>query len=364
MNNQQKAYYNTASFESRQQRPTKKSQASTADSYIPQQQSSMPPQSYNQSSIPLQQGYSQSNYQSSIPLQQPLYANYAQQSSNYGNYQSSVPLQQVYSQSSSGGKTTGYTETEINVLRGKGNEERPEFDLGKDGAFSDFRILVGCFYYEVKNCWDTNAGKALSQKGFKVTITDNEREFIQQLRSEPGYDVTWIISNSTTSLSEAEQADFKSSVLNFHRSGRGLFIYGDNSPWIVQANWVLPDLVGTKISGNTPGCRVLGYGKSNVAGEFDSEHLIFSGINYLYEGATICFPESDGKLTHLATSTDGHPVISFMDSTPEHGRVLVDNGFTKLYMSWDSAGQARYVVNGTVYLVDVERRFDPQNIKK
>jgi hypothetical protein len=55
-----------------------------------------------------------------------------------------VPKVQSYS-----GKQGGYTEAEINVLKGKGNEERPEYDLGKDGAFGDFRILVGCFYSEV-----------------------------------------------------------------------------------------------------------------------------------------------------------------------------------------------------------------------
>jgi len=145
--------------------------------------------------------------------------------------------------------------------------------------------------------------------------------------------------------------------LDFHRSGRGLFIYGDNDPFHLQANWVLPDIVETTIAGCTDGQRVLSYGKANTPGEFDADHLIFSGINYLYEGHTICYPQSDGKLTHLATSSDGKPCISFMDSTPQHGRVILDNGFTKLYMQWDSAGQSRYVVNGTVYLVDIERRF-------
>jgi len=101
----------------------------------------------------------------------------------------------------------------------------------------------------------------------------------------------------------------------------------------------------------------MSYGNPKIAGEFDAEHLIFAGINFLHEGVTICYPQSDGKLKHLACSSDGHPCISFLDSTPEHGRVLLDTGFTKLYLNWDSAGQARYVVNGTVYLVDVERRF-------
>lgn len=255
-------------------------------------------------------------------------------------------------------KTSGYSEAEINQLRGKGNEERPEYDLGKDGAFKDFSVLVGCFYNPVMTSWQTNAGQALAQKGFRVTVVQDEKQFIQQLRSEPGFDVAWIISNSSSRLSTDEQKDFVSAVINFHRSGRGLFIFGENAPYFVQANWVLPEIAGTVLCGDTPGARVLGYGSAKTAGEFDSEHLIFAGINYLYEGITICYPQSDGKLTHLATSSDNHPCISFLDSTEEHGRVLVDSGFTKLYCSWDSAGQARYVVNGTVYLVDVERRFD------
>jgi hypothetical protein len=261
-------------------------------------------------------------------------------------------------------KQGGYTESEINVLKGKGNEERPEYDLGKDGAFSDFRVLVGCFYHEVYTAWNHNGGKALSQKGFKVTITTNEIEFIKHLSEPSSFDVVWIVCNSSTILTPEQQQNFKSAVLNFHRSGRGLFIFGDNSPYHVQANWVLPDLVNTTISGNTPGQKVLGYGNGKNPGEFDAEHLIFAGINYLYEGNTICFPQSDGKLTHLATSSDGRPCISFLDSTPEHGRVLVDNGFTKLYLQWDSAGQARYVVNATVYLVDVERRIGDNFQKK
>jgi hypothetical protein len=258
-----------------------------------------------------------------------------------------------------GGKQGGYTEAEVNALRGKGNEERQEYDLGKDGAFNDFSVLVGCFYYEIPASWDRNAGKALAQKGFRVTFTKDERDFIHQLKSkENNFDVTWIISSSSSTLSAEEQKDFISAVLNFHRSGRGLFIYGDNDPWYLHANWILPEIAGTRLVGNTPGQRVLGYGNGKVPGEFDAENLIFAGINYLFEGITICYPESEGKLTHLATSSDGKPCISFMESTPEHGRVLVDNGFTKLYLQWDGAGQARYVVNGTVYLVDVERRFE------
>jgi len=145
-------------------------------------------------------------------------------------------------------------------------------------------------------------------------------------------------------------------VLDFHYSGRGLFILADNDPAFTHANLILPEIANTKLVGNTAGGRVLGYGSAKTPGEFDQEHLIFSGINYLYEGVTICYPEKDGKLTHLATSTNEKPCISYMESNEEHGRVVVDTGFTKLYIDWKAAGQARYVVNACVYLTDIEGR--------
>jgi len=188
-------------------------------------------------------------------------------------------------------------------------------------------------------------------------MTSNEKEFINLLETKQ-HDVAWIVSHCSSTLNEVEKQRFTQVAFEYHKSGRGLFIFGDNDPYHVQANLILPTIANTRITGCTPGQKVLGFGRPNIAGEFDSENLIFAGINYLYEGHTICYPESDGKLTHIATSSDGKPCISFIDSIPGvHGRVVLDNGFTKLYMSWDSAGQARYVVNATVYLLDVEHRF-------
>jgi hypothetical protein len=69
-------------------------------------------------------------------------------------------------------------------------------------------------------------------------------------------------------------------------------------------------------------------------------------------------PEKVGKLKVAATSSNGNPVICYMDHCESGGRVVVDTGFTKLYPEfWVSEGQARYVVNACVYLIDVEGRF-------
>jgi hypothetical protein len=40
----------------------------------------------------------------------------------------------------------------------------------------------------------------------------------------------------------------------------------------------------------------------------------------------------------------------------ECGRVVVDCGFTKLYLQWDAAGTARYIVNSCIWLLSLEQK--------
>jgi len=146
--------------------------------------------------------------------------------------------------------------------------------------------------------------------------------------------------------------------LEHHHQKKGLLIWGDNDPYYAHANLLLPKIAGCELIGNDMAAKVISYGEPTQRGKFDKNHLIFAGINNLYEGITICFPNKSGKLQTLATSTDGHPCILAMERSQEGGRVIVDTGFTKLYKDfWTTAGQPRYVVNASVYLVDVEGRF-------
>jgi len=182
--------------------------------------------------------------------------------------------------------------------------------------------------------------------------------FLEKLNSG-NYDVAWIISGHGF---QGNQKNFKEDVINFHRKGRGLLIYGDNAPLFDQANIVLPELVGCELCGDTPAGKTLKYGNGEEVGFFDEKHLVFAGINNLYEGITICYPNRPSKLVTLATSSDGNPCILKCEAKESNftdgGRIIVDSGWTKLYEQfWASAGQARYVVNATVWLIDLEGRF-------
>eukprot|EP00696_Hemimastix_kukwesjijk_P018900 gnl/Hemi2/7997_TR2755_c0_g1_i1.p1 gnl/Hemi2/7997_TR2755_c0_g1~~gnl/Hemi2/7997_TR2755_c0_g1_i1.p1 ORF type:complete len:405 (+),score=144.48 gnl/Hemi2/7997_TR2755_c0_g1_i1:126-1340(+) len=242
-----------------------------------------------------------------------------------------------------------------------GNQADSGFDLGQDGAFSDFSVLVGLFGAYLHADWPNTAGAALAKKGFRVTLLgpNDIPKFIAELRSGR-HDVAWIQSCQTFHSSPAgTEEDFKAAVLEFHQQKKGLMIWGDNAPLFVHANLVLPTIAGCTLTGDTPAGRILVAGHPNTPGNFDPEHLIFAGIERLYEGVTICYPTPvENAFKTLATSTDGNPCICVMERSEKGGRVVLDTGWTKLYQNfWTTAGQPRYVVNACVWLADIEARF-------
>jgi hypothetical protein len=73
-------------------------------------------------------------------------------------------------------------------------------------------------------------------------------------------------------------------------------IWADNDPYFTHANLILPEIADCKLEGNDYAATIINYGKANENGKFDANHLIFAGINNLYEGITICYPNKQEKL--------------------------------------------------------------------
>jgi len=209
--------------------------------------------------------------------------------------------------------------------------------------------------------WHTNQGNFLAE-----LARSNAREI-------PPFDVVGFTSTSTSC---GDDTEFKKLITEAHNQGAGLFIFADNQPYTYQANLVLPEIAGCIVTGDDMGNQTLVYGPPEEPGRFDPEHLVFSGINSLYEGVTICYPcpvrlegkteDEENKLQTLATSTYDRPVISKLEANDDHGRVIVDTGFTKLAKNnW--GGQERYVVNACVWLTNIEKRYgekEPEALAK
>jgi len=139
-----------------------------------------------------------------------------------------------------------------------GNLLSEEFDLGKDGSFNDFWILIGLFPDELEITWNELAKKSLEKKGFNVVVERRENKFIELLRGDK-FDVVWLIS-CLKKYDLFNDQEFKNAVFNYHKTGKGLFIFGDNDPYYLHANLVLPELVGCSLQGNNPGNKTLSFG--------------------------------------------------------------------------------------------------------
>jgi len=306
-----------------------------------------------------QRPYSQQTQQYSPNDQQTQYFPQQNQQSN-PNITNSTPPVPLDTQTETQ-KAPIYTENGVDYDQ-HGNILSQEYDLGIDGAFNDFSLLIGSFVNTgpLTDFFVGLAVKALEKKGFRVTFTCEETGFIKLLK-ENKYDVAWIIS-SYKFETNIDGNEFIETILDYHKKGGGLMIYADDEPLVQHANKILPRLVGCELVGNTPAGNTLQYGVGEQKGYFDENHLVFAGINKLYEGQSICYPDQKCKLKVLATSTDGNPCILCCEAGESNfengGRIVVDTGWTKLYDdNWASAGQARYVVNATVWLLNLEGKF-------
>jgi len=197
-----------------------------------------------------------------------------------------------------------------------------------------------------------------------VTVTDTMSYFLDHLKRKK-FDVIIFISSHKSMGNDDE---FKTAILKAHQEGVGIFMFADNRPFFYQCNLVLPEIAGCTLIGNDRGAQKLVYGDDpKEAGRFDMNHLLFSGINNMFEGVTISYPSEGHRFKVVATNTHGRPVICILESTEKTSRVVVDFGFTKLGSNyWQETGQARYIVNACVWLVDLERRgeVEPEKVSK
>eukprot|EP00029_Vermamoeba_vermiformis_P012276 TRINITY_DN708_c0_g1_i1.p1 TRINITY_DN708_c0_g1~~TRINITY_DN708_c0_g1_i1.p1 ORF type:complete len:717 (-),score=278.23 TRINITY_DN708_c0_g1_i1:40-2016(-) len=237
------------------------------------------------------------------------------------------------------------------------NPEGREYDLGREGAFGKFSVIVALLCPQHLNTekFMANAGDALKLKGFRLSVVENEKEFIDDLDN---HDVAWVVSNHV-----AASPAFVDAVKKFHESGRGLALWADNDPWFTTINQVLSKIQpNIQLQGNTPGGKVLSVGAAETKGQF-GKHLVTSGLTNLFEGITLCYgnPTAKDWLETVATSTDGNPCVlagDYENGLEDHyGRVLIDCGFTKLYHDWNTAGTGRYVRNVCVWLLGLDHRL-------
>ncbi|WP_222615298.1 hypothetical protein [Persicimonas caeni] len=233
-----------------------------------------------------------------------------------------------------------------------GNAAGNQYDLAVDGAFEGQTVAVLHFY--TGEGFDFSLPKkALAQKGFSVYRWMNRAPSPEKLEKalEKACQL-WIISGSTRQLNDKHLAVIK----KFFDSGKGVYIWGDNQPYYADANAVAKVLFNGQMTGNLMGNQTVSLQEEKGKPGLLPNHLLTTGLEYIYEGITIATIQPNDALEPLIYGSAGNLVSAFYDHDGK--RAILDGGFTRLYINWDTAGTARYVKNAAAWLVNYERFGD------
>ena len=245
-----------------------------------------------------------------------------------------------------------------------GNPLGEQYDLAKRNGFKGFRVVIVCGYSGFAR--DREDGRklyagpvtALRGKGFEViTIHREDYQYFNndkminaralEKQLTPNTQL-WIISDSVRIFGD----DAIGVVEQFYKGGGGLYLWGDNTPFHVDANLISQRLFGLTMHGDYIGKHVLGVKDRTSAGGIIPGHPISTGLAHFYEGITIAALQTNREVLPLVYSSDGNVVTAYSESN--NSRLLLDGGFTRLYCSWEDAGTGRFVTNCAAWLANAK----------
>jgi len=233
-----------------------------------------------------------------------------------------------------------------------GNADGTQYDLAKDGAFDGMKVVV-LHLYTGEGFTFNEPTAALEQKGFTVVRHTNAPPASTLISDLEDASQLWIISNQSRLLND----EHVNIIKDFFDEGKGVYIWGDNQPYYVDANIVGEALLQCTMTGNSHGNQVLNESKGNGSGFV--QHHITTGLEFLYEGITIAaIQDPNEKLVPIMRGSDGLIVTACFDRDGK--RAVIDGGFTRLFINWDDAGTARFVKNVAAWLVNWDRHHKPK----
>lgn len=237
-----------------------------------------------------------------------------------------------------------------------GNAVGNQNDLAKDGAFEGQTILVIQLYdgRTYNDGFDFELPKkALKEKGFNVVRYIGYPPSADSLKKDLEKSCQlWVISDNVRKLND----DHLKVIKDYWNAGNGLYIWGDNDPYYADANALATYLFGGSMLGNLYGAQEVGLQDSNRTDGVGlvRRHLITTGLEHVYEGITIATIQPNQELTPIIYGSEGNLVTAVFDQNGK--RCILDGGFTRLYVGWQTAGTARYVKNAAAWLMNLENK--------
>eukprot|EP00026_Physarum_polycephalum_P002792 Phypoly_transcript_02800.p1 GENE.Phypoly_transcript_02800~~Phypoly_transcript_02800.p1 ORF type:complete len:820 (+),score=244.36 Phypoly_transcript_02800:152-2611(+) len=251
-------------------------------------------------------------------------------------------------------------------LDSRGNIKGDDYELGKDGAFSNFVAVVG-FFTGTKDTKDTqdaqcaNIVQILERKGFTVITCHDEDMLAYHLNFA---DVALLI--NCLPMSE----ELATKLLEFHKKGSGIGIFYS---FIHVSSGHYPGLLSflkhVKIEVDVYGPMALGKGTLKVDdatphnlpnGSF-SRHLVTSGINNLFAGKDQKNLSNCGEAVPFAKDSIGSIAMCCLDAKDNQGcltgRIFLDGDISKFDENFKLAGIERFISNIIVWLVGLDAKL-------
>ena len=276
------------------------------------------------------------------------------------------------------------------------------------GEFEGFKILIGQFWScelsksesewvnkkYLLNRYDKNKEclkEVLDYYSIEIVIKEDYKECIKELQTGKYY-AHWIIcSDNGGKLPNGGNANLIGQYIDalkiFWINGGSLIFWNDNEPFTTECNLFLEqaefpgEISKTKVrfGGNHDGKKMMkpgdisfGIGDENEFGKFNNKRLFNDGKYPMFslahnlikinEGNTISYVQDKDNISPFNIFGYEHQGgINVLFYTPpfkyNHGYIILEGGFTKLFNELDTDGTKRYVLNIAAFTTQFAKRF-------
>lgn len=237
-------------------------------------------------------------------------------------------------------------------------------DLVPDGSMKGYSILfinmterfkkVGMFFRKEETVqrdrYYSHAITALERKGFEVIYSGQIPRNLDRVLKTVSQ--VWIFGSEKTNNITPEQINL---LKNFYEEGHGLLLLGGDAPTRQEPNDVARAIFGTTMEGYYGAGTMLGIQASAGQPGIVKDHLIATGIDSFYEGASVAHVVNmSSRLKPFMYGRDGALIAAYADE--QDRRCILDGGYTRFWNSYSTWGKtSRYIVNVAAWLTNLER---------
>ena len=228
--------------------------------------------------------------------------------------------------------------------------------------------------------------EAVEHFGITIVAVNNYKAVIKELKKNGNgkcpYYACWLINDKEE---KENLKGFLEILHKFWKDGGAVVLFSDNVPFVLQTNQFLPTINAVfTMDGNYIGQKYIygdNSGELNKVVDFNRNEDDYTygiiprqklshNLYKIYEGETIISVTKNGKrcldiknndiypFVIFARDSEGGTTSLFKPANEEEGDLIIDGGFTKLFLNMKEDGTFRYVQNLAGFTAKPEVHFE------